>query len=268
MENICRFVRTENTAGGLTVLNFVYERRAEFEQKFITHAGYSLNVVTGGEGSLHTAHGVFPVRGDDIFVTFSAKPYFIENSGGLEYIYTGFTGIRAAGLLERAGISPAHPVMNGNAELTGRWMSDFAAVTENGMDLAAEGLILSTLAMLCGSDKAEKESPSDSGILQIKKYIDLNYTDSSLSLTSVSGLFGYSPKYVSAAFMKLVMCQFSAYLSGLRMKHAAELLESGVYNISETASECGFRDAMYFSKAFKKAFGVSPKQYRKSRADD
>ena len=268
MENICRFIRTENTAGGLTVLNFVHERRAEFEQKFITHAGYSLNVVTGGEGYLHTAHGVFRVRENDIFVTFSAKPYFIENSGGLEYIYTGFTGIRAAGLLERAGITPSRPVINGGAELTERWKTDFAAVTGSGMDLAAEGLILSTLAAICGSDKAEKEAPADSGILQVKKYIDLNYTDSSLTLKSVSMAFGYSPKYVSAAFMKLVMCPFSGYLNGLRMKHAAELLESGVYNISETASECGFRDALYFSKAFKKAFGVSPKQYRKSHADD
>ena len=33
--------------------------------------------------------------------------------------------------------------------------------------------------------------------------------------------------------------------------------------IAEVADACGFYDASYFSRAFKKEFGVSPSQYQK-----
>ncbi len=47
MDNICRFVRTESFAD-ISILNFVYEKRSELSQSFITPAAYSLNAVTSG----------------------------------------------------------------------------------------------------------------------------------------------------------------------------------------------------------------------------
>jgi len=47
----------------------------------------------------------------------------------------------------------------------------------------------------------------------------------------------------------------------LRLKKAAQYIESGEYNISEVAYMVGYNDIRYFSTSFKKQFGVSPSKY-------
>ncbi len=48
------------------------------------------------------------------------------------------------------------------------------------------------------------------------------------------------------------------YITELRMKKAFYLLKNSSKNISETAYMCGYKDALYFSKHFKKYYGFSP----------
>ena len=50
------------------------------------------------------------------------------------------------------------------------------------------------------------------------------------------------------------------YIRKKRLAHACSLLAEG-YNVSETAYKTGFSDPNYFSKTFKKEFGVTPTEY-------
>lgn len=47
----------------------------------------------------------------------------------------------------------------------------------------------------------------------------------------------------------------------LRMKRAMELLQEGIYNVSEIAYKVGMNDPLYFSKCFKSHFGAPPSAY-------
>ena len=47
----------------------------------------------------------------------------------------------------------------------------------------------------------------------------------------------------------------------LRMKSAMELLQEGIYNVSEIAYKVGMNDPLYFSKCFKSHFGAPPSAY-------
>ena len=94
-----------------------------------------------------------------------------------------------------------------------------------------------------------------------KEYIDLHYTDSALTLNSVSQRFSYNPKYFSAAFKKMVRVNFSEYLKIKRLSYAASLIESGITNIADLAELCGYKEPLYFSKSFKKQYGMSPRQW-------
>jgi len=49
----------------------------------------------------------------------------------------------------------------------------------------------------------------------------------------------------------------------VRMNKAMDLLKSGKYTIIEIAGSLGFNDSKYFSTAFKKFFGKSPKHYQR-----
>jgi ligand-binding sensor domain-containing protein/signal transduction histidine kinase/DNA-binding response OmpR family regulator len=51
------------------------------------------------------------------------------------------------------------------------------------------------------------------------------------------------------------------FIQLVRLKKAAELLQEGSYRINEICFLVGFASSSYFSKRFKKQFGVSPKEY-------
>ena len=59
------------------------------------------------------------------------------------------------------------------------------------------------------------------------------------------------------------------YLLGLRMRRAQTLISSGVSSgygvltVAQIAESCGFAESLYFSRVFKKYFGVSPSLYGK-----
>lgn len=55
----------------------------------------------------------------------------------------------------------------------------------------------------------------------------------------------------------------SRYCLDNRIQKAKQLLENGLYSVSETALMVGFKDAGYFTKVFKKETGVLPGQYSK-----
>lgn len=56
------------------------------------------------------------------------------------------------------------------------------------------------------------------------------------------------------------------YLLKERLRHGRELLLRGGGSLAEIATACGFNDSNYFSRQFKRRYGVSPAHYRKGRA--
>ena len=55
------------------------------------------------------------------------------------------------------------------------------------------------------------------------------------------------------------------FIREMRIKRAKQLIDSGEYNISTVAYMAGFNDPKYFSKCFKKQFGMSPSEYNKEK---
>ncbi|RYZ69583.1 MAG: AraC family transcriptional regulator, partial [Proteobacteria bacterium] len=53
------------------------------------------------------------------------------------------------------------------------------------------------------------------------------------------------------------------YLRHLRLQHAQQLLANRSLPVADIARLCGFKGATPFGRAFKKAFGVSPVDFRK-----
>jgi YesN/AraC family two-component response regulator len=90
-----------------------------------------------------------------------------------------------------------------------------------------------------------------SSISQIKRYIEDNYTDSKLNLTSVAQIFGFSASYLSRKFKQDTGKNFVEYLTECRMKRAMELAASNMKMFS-ASTEVGIPDPNYFGRCFKK----------------
>lgn len=261
MENICKFVPTRQAREEISIIHFVYEKSARFEQKFILPAAYSVAFVTEGEGYLHTISGKQKIAAGDVFLIFSAGAYYIENTDCLKYIYITFIGSRAPGLMERLHAPRPQSVYHGMESLRPLWENAFQLVTEENIDLLCEGILLYTVSLLSPEQKEAAPDKKANGILQVKMHVDQHFTDPALSLSGVSAQFAFHPKYLSTAFKKLVRVSFGEYLTQRRLEYALSLIRGGVSNVKELSDMCGYNDALYFSKAFKKRYGLSPKQY-------
>ena len=102
-------------------------------------------------------------------------------------------------------------------------------------------------------------------IRDAKEYIRANFSQSDLSLNRIAVHIGVSPSYFSSIFKQETGQSFVEYLTQVRMERACELLKCTSYRTFEIGEQVGYNDSHYFSAAFKKAMGQSPKEYKASQ---
>ena len=105
--------------------------------------------------------------------------------------------------------------------------------------------------------------PKNRVVEQIEQSIVQNYADASYGLEELLHTQPYSYDYLCKVFRMEMGMTPHKYLTNLRLQAAAEMLCAGSNNgnITEAAHRCGFKNPLYFSRLFKKKYGVSPKEY-------
>ena len=91
-------------------------------------------------------------------------------------------------------------------------------------------------------------------------YIYMHFKES-LSIEEVSAHVHYSANYFYHSFQKNTGISFQKFLHNLRMVYAKNLMKFTDLSISDICYECGYSSVQYFSTAFRKEFGKSPKNY-------
>ncbi|QJD84717.1 response regulator transcription factor [Cohnella herbarum] len=112
-------------------------------------------------------------------------------------------------------------------------------------------------------EPAETGSRLQDAVWRIKPYVDSSYQED-LSLQSVASRFNIDKYQLSRAFKQEFGVNYWAYVIKVRMDRAAELLVGTNWKNSRIAEHTGFLEESHFSRAFKKYYGVTPKEYRAS----
>ena len=99
-------------------------------------------------------------------------------------------------------------------------------------------------------------------IEQTIQYIKSNLSDE-LSLESLSERANFSPIYFHKLFKASTGRNLRNYIEEQRIKKAIELLTSTSKTLTQIAYECGFSSQSYFSYAFKRKKGSTPREYAK-----
>ena len=116
---------------------------------------------------------------------------------------------------------------------------------------------------LIGSDATE--SKEDYGfVTEIKKYIEENYMID-IKLDMFAKKYFMTKEYLLKKFKDIYGFGIYEYVIKVRMEKAMKMLESTDLRVQEVSDKVGFKDSNYFSKAFKKHYGISPKEYREAR---
>lgn len=92
-------------------------------------------------------------------------------------------------------------------------------------------------------------------------YINEMYKQN-ISVTDIADKIGITRSHLNHAFQKELNISVQRFLIDFRMHKAANFLVNTTMTVKEISNQVGYHDQLVFSKAFKKKFGISPKNYR------
>lgn len=106
--------------------------------------------------------------------------------------------------------------------------------------------------------------PETRAIAQVRDYLEAHYTQP-VSIDALAQLVGLSPYYLIRSFHQQIGVPPHRYQRHWQLLHAKSALRTSK-PLSEVALEHGFYDQSHLTRHFKRAFGVTPGQYRRSNS--
>lgn len=95
----------------------------------------------------------------------------------------------------------------------------------------------------------------------IIKFVQDNYSDINLNVSSIAQHFGVSVSYISRYFKKHYSINLLDYIHSVRIEKAKYLMKKGNYTVEEIAHMVGYYSSVSFIRSFKKYEKITPGQY-------
>lgn len=109
-------------------------------------------------------------------------------------------------------------------------------------------------------------SPNDRRFMdKVLETIEKNLDNGDLTVEDIASEVSMSRSVFFKKLKTLTGLSPIEFLKEIRMKRAAQLIETGEYNMAQIAYMVGFNDSHYFSKCFKQQYGITPTEYKDSR---
>ncbi|HBT64935.1 MAG TPA: hypothetical protein DEB10_09785 [Ruminococcaceae bacterium] len=123
------------------------------------------------------------------------------------------------------------------------------------LDICAQYITLSNRFHLNKSDITEK----------VKEYLEHHFSEN-ITIESICLKFFCSRTSLMTSFKASYGVGIIEYLTHVRIQTAKGLLYGTLKTVKEIAHECGYNDQNYFSKVFLKHCGMTPTEYRHTKA--
>jgi len=254
--------------GGIELLDAQYETQ-NFSRH--SHEGYTVGVIERGAqrfyrtGGNHVApqDSIILVNADEMHTGHSA----VEGGWAYKAMYPlpeQFQAITREFGNSSYGTPYFPEAVVYDPELANQFRLVFSTLEKSGNRLLRETLVYASLVKLMvrhgkTPPKPVETSKAQQQLILVKEFLD-DFPQADVSLEELAKLAGVSPFHLVRVFQKQFGFPPHAYQIQARLRYARRLLKAG-HSISDTAQECGFHDQSHFHRHFKKAMGMTPKQY-------
>ncbi len=153
----------------------------------------------------------------------------------------------------------AHPTKI--EELFQNIVSECIARSDNYQAISDAYLKILLLKLAGENERQAHVSPSKETFLRCKNYIEQNFEDI-VDITRIAKECSVGKSYLHRLFKTHADTTPMAYIAKRKMERATWLLINTDFAIKQISFSLHFNNQHYFSKVFKKAFGVSPTLYR------
>ena len=164
----------------------------------------------------------------------------------------------------RIRVLPFHPTKNADLYNIANRLFSLASQEADEKDL----LLLSVLFELLGTiyiqhhyTESFEVSRNVNRFKPLLDYIDTSFMNP-ITSSEMAEISGMSVNYFTEAFRNYFGQTPIEFLNTYRLERACMLLVNTMSSITDIAYNCGFYDASYFVKVFKKHKGITPKKYR------
>lgn len=228
--------------------------------KNITH---TLVIITDGEGVLTTENQSFPLQKNSLFLVHaeSELSFSCTDEKPLSYVSVTFECPHVETLLT---LTSDHPLTTLRDAKTERRMRAVHSCLENPTNRTicrALSFFFAILASLSDTKPIAQPTKNKDAVKTAIEYINSNYMNDKLTITSLAELLYLNRSYFSELFKKETGMTAVNYINEVRLKKGSKLLTETDLTISQISDEIGM-NYVWFSKLFKSRFGISPAQYR------
>ncbi len=195
--------------------------------------------------------------------------YYADGDDPWEYTWIEFDGLRVNEYLHLANLSTESPIYRPVSEELGHKVRDEMLYIchhkdHNALDLIGHlYLFLSNLTY--SSIPAKQQGPissmKDYYIREAINYIEQHYFEQ-ITVEQMAKSCNLNRSYFTRLFKKATQSNPQDFLIKYRMTKASEFLKVTNYSIGKVSELVGYPNQLYFSKAFRSYFNMSPREYR------
>ena len=194
--------------------------------------------------------------------------YRADENDPWKYVWLEFDGLRAAEYVDNAGLGLSQPIYHPLSEAQGEAVRDtMLYITDHNQASALHlvGHLCLFLDELIRSSATRRELRGgqlrDFYIQEAINYMEHNYRRE-LTVEELADVCKLNRSYFSKIFKENMGCPPQEFLIRLRLSKAADWLKGSVKPIGEIAALCGYPNQLHFSRAFRKRYGISPREWR------
>lgn len=231
----------------------------------------TFHIVLEGKGELSYKNQKYALSAGDIFfLPPNVRHLYLPNAENpYKFIWIGIEGSELSTLLKKKGIDDSTPILHAkNNTKMFTILKNFIDTTSQKNVTEEKMLSLFFSFFDCIKDvsttKHKHHKPSSKYVDAIMALINNNYMHAQFTVQSISNIIHVSHSWLCSLFKKETGFSMQSVLINVRLGRAVSLLTEENLPINEISSLCGFSDALYFSARFKKNYGVSPMEYRKT----
>ena len=227
-----------------------------------------LHFCLSGKGFLEINGNHYDIsEGEGFLVPSGVSSYYEADADDpWAYIWFHVGGPLFHDVLHRSGLSADNPVfIPENVEDT-PIRAYHMINTHRDSELFCIGELMLLCDYLCRESVSRVNNDLDPKLAYVKKtirFIQLHYNSPDLTVEGLAAACGINRSYLSRPFKDATGNSIHEYITTTRMRKAASLLKKKNTTVQDIAVTVGFSDIFTFSKAFKKYYGLSPKEYIK-----
>ncbi|EOZ98010.1 transcriptional regulator [Indibacter alkaliphilus LW1] len=268
-------------------VRFQVDAGKHFYDKLHQHPQWQLTWIKEGKGQLMVGDYLGRFEKGDLYLLSANMPHVFRSDAEFfdpdtdkqslgNTLFFDFEAL-GKGLLEVEEFAGLHHWLQqtkGSFKVLGKTKESILEIMEDFKDYQGLGKILAALHVLQALQEGnslqglnklvpQKDYTETEGkrMGQVMSYI-LSQSQNAIGLQEVAEVANLSKEAFCRFFKERTGKTFTEFLTQVRIHQACQLLQESDWTISQIAYHCGFQNLSYFNRAFKKAQGETPKEYR------